>query len=88
MVSLVEKTPGFLAIYDAAYGGNNKDFAYIITEDYLCDCRDVNKLRKGLLITPNQIIADFTNILMSLKYFHRKYIAHMDIVPKNIFLLR
>lgn len=39
-------------------------------------------------MTPDQIIEDFKNIMIGVKHLHRKGISHMDIVPRNIYLIR
>lgn len=40
MVEHVRNNPGFLTVYDAKYTPGRR-YAYIVTEDYMCDCTDV-----------------------------------------------
>ena len=39
------------------------------------------------MVSPNQIIIDFKNIMTGLSNLHLKHISHMDIVPSNIYFV-
>lgn len=75
-----------MEIFDASY--DIDPYAYIITEDYFKTCADVDSLRKDLLITPDQIVEDLKKMMVSMKHRHQQGISHMNITPRNIYLIR
>lgn len=77
---------GFLKYYEGK-SKSQSGYAYLITEDYFMRCSDVDSLRRQLLVSPNQIIADFKNIITGLSALHSLGIAHNDVVPSNIYLI-
>jgi serine/threonine protein kinase len=81
-----ESCKGILTYYDAVYE-EGKRFAYLITEDYKSRCFDVEAFKKKMQINSDEVIGNFHDILIGLRKLHRMGVSHMDITPKNIYVV-
>jgi serine/threonine protein kinase len=77
---------GLLTYYDGVYE-EKKRFAYIITEDYKGCCKDVEDFKKKFQINSDELIGNFREIVMSLRSLHGMSVSHMDITPKNFYVV-
>jgi len=56
-------------------------------EDYRYRCEDVEELKNKNEIRQDELIGNFKDIMLSLKELHRMGVSHMNIVPKNFFIV-
>lgn len=77
---------GFLEYYEAVYRADS-NFVYIVSEDYVTNCANIEELRKSNQIRPDELIGNFKDILISLKHLHGMGISHMNIVPENFYIV-